>query len=325
MLCRKRYLGKDIVRMKNINRKIKIRKLAGNEDLQLVKHGFDKLAVYYGRKAAEVGYSIFIAEDEGQVVGILAADKMGEKVGLIKYIFVTVGRRSNGIGRMLLNKAVTLFWESGSRSVCMEFIVAKTQWMKDLACSEGFEIIKESFSVINTSNYENRALFRRYMETIGCKLEKFMLKRGFKIKAFNYASEQEIYLLKEQIGYGYPQYLDPFAMERKRIDEGSFLVLKNGKVVGYLALGKISGPEMAVEISCRACLKEYENTGVGVWPLLKALEYIVTVPQEIKKVIFNIDAADKKLTNMMGKMPVSFPGSFSSKLTTFRKNKGDDS
>lgn len=311
--------------MKNINQTMKIRKLAVNEDLQLVKYGFDKLAVYYGRIAAEAGYSIFIAEDEGQIVGILVADKMGEQVGLIKYIFVTAGWRNNGIGRMLLKKAVTLFWESGSQSVCMEFIVAKTQWLKDLACSEGFNIIKESFSVINTSNYENRVLFRHYMETIGCKLEKFMLKRDFKIKAFNYASKQEIYLLKQQIGCGYPQYLDPFALERKRIDEGSFLVLKNGKVVGYLALGKIPGLEMAVEISCRACLKEYQNTGVGVWTLLKTLEYIVTVPQEIKKVIFNIDAADKKLTNMLGKMPVSFPGSFSSKLTTFYKNKGDDS
>lgn len=300
-----------------MNRKMKImkiEKLLEGEQLKLAGKGFTRLVLFYERMARRGFYSTFAAVENTEILGVLFASNFSRPTGNIKYVFVKEHSRNKGIAQALLRNALLSFWDGGSKSVCMEVPVNISESLENIAEKIGFYKKKESISVVNPNNSETRAVFKDYMETTGEKLEKFMLRRKFFIKPFSDATVQELDALCTQVGNGYPSYLDPFHMEHERVDDGSFLVLKNNHVVGYLALGKIKGQESVVEVSCRACLPEYQNTGVGVWTLLKSLEYIAEHPNIIKKVVFNIDAKDVKLTNMLGKVPVSFPGNFEQRL-----------
>lgn len=280
------------------------------------------LFLYYAKNALKGECEVFVAVDDceqygGAVFGEIGADG----VGMIKYISVKKEMRNQGVAQKLLLYAAENFFAQGCHSVALEFVVEKNAALRRIVEKSGFYVKKESISVINTSTPHTRSIFHKYMAEEGDRLDSFMKKRRFVIKNFCEADAENLRQIKDEIGKAYPSYLDPFSERRKRIDEGSFLVIKNEKTVGYLALTELPNNPQVAEVSCRACLDSYKNTGVGVWTLLKTLEYVAASPGKIKKVIFNIDADDKKLTNMLGKLPVSFPGSKEIKLTTFYKDR----
>lgn len=292
---------------------MELRKILASEYIQICRPSFSKLAVYYTRILSRDNYDAFVSVEAGNVLGIVFTESFAQDRSSIKYIFVKAEFRNKGIAQRLLQYVLSKFWDDNIPYICMEFTTETAQPMEHIAKKIGFYVYKESVSVVNHNNVRNRAVFKEYMDLSGHKLERFMLRRNFTIKSFAAATEQELADIKRNIGIGYPKYLDPFNMKYQRIDQGSFLVLKNNNVVGYLALGNIDGDQGLVEISCRACLSEYQNTGVGIWILLSALEYVASYTN-IKKVIFNIDAKDTKLTNMLGKVPVSFPDSMEQRL-----------
>lgn len=285
---------------------------------------FDKsnLFQYYLQRALQGQCQVFAAADAGEeYVGIAFGEIASDGVGMVKYISVKSEMHGRGVAQKLILYAAEKFFAQGCHAVAIEFIAEQNEALRRLVEKAGFYVKKESISVINTSTPYTRSIFHKYMENEGQRLDCFMRKRRFTIKNFCEAAPENLQQIKDEIGKEYPDYLDPFSSKNRRIDEGSFLVIKEGQTVGYLALTELPHNPGVTEVSCRACLERYRNTGVGVWTLLKTLAYVAASPAKIKKVIFNIDAADKKLTNMLGKLPVSFPGSKEIKLTTFYKDR----